>query len=173
MGRRSWKKREHISPIIAHPHNFCLQRILVHCKPGIVHLWSPATMTPSASWSGHRVLRLQTQRLDVGSSCLHPASGVHYVRRSDVLVVCLFDGSFHVIRDFSREPAWSSSTSTAPTGDVKDALLTTEALSGVSRSLFVQAERRGELPSTEVNRISGMMGFDGAGTVLWLHEFVI
>src|ERR1700722_6801651 len=135
--------------------------MLVPCKAGVVHLWSPST--PAFGWSGYRALFLQTQKLSVGSSALHPVSGMHYIRSQDALLLCLCDGSLHVIHDISREPTWSSATASP---------VTTESLSLMARTVFVRAEPE-EMQYADANRISGMLSYDGSATVLWLHEFVV
>ena len=157
--------------------------ILVHCKPGFVHLWSPPTATDhhassssgGIGWTGYRTLPIRTQRLSVGSSCLHPNSGLFYVRHRDALVISLFDGSFHVIRNLFHEPAWSTSTVDGSDGmGVADSsTFTSEGLSAISRAAFTQAERS-DVRFTDVNRINGMLAHDDvSGTVMWLHEYVI
>ena len=142
-----------------------LQLVLVHCKPGAVYLWSAfplATKLP-LTWSGSRTMLLQTQRISVGSSSLYPVSGMMYVRSEDCLVLCLFDGSFHVIHGLSVDPSYFPRTSTSP--------LMSEKLSATSRSIFAQAEMR-DIRSTDVNRTSGMMSYDCSSTVVWAHEYV-
>jgi general transcription factor 3C protein 4 len=142
-------------------HSHLKQRILVHCKPGVVHLWCPyATVF---GWSGYRVLFMEAQKLSVGSSALHPVSGVQYIRCQDALIICLSGGSFHVIQQLSLEPSWSAANVST---------LTTENLSVASRSVFTRVENE-ETQFTDVNRISGMLSYDGSATLLWLHEFVL
>ena len=77
-------------------------------------------------------------------------------------MICLLDGSFHVIHSISAEPTWSP-----PPGSA----LSTENLSAVSRAVFLQVEQE-EMQHSDVNRIGGMLPFDDSATVLWLHEFV-
>jgi general transcription factor 3C protein 4 len=137
-----------------------LQPILVHCKPGMVHLWSLATA--GSPWSGSRSFTLRTQRFSVGSSSLCPASGINYLRREDALLVTLSDGSFHVIDKLSTGP------SMGPWGP--DAILTSERLSGISRSVFTQAEH-GNIENTDVNNIRGQSCYDNFGTIIWVHEY--
>jgi len=134
-------------------------RILVHSKPGVVHLWSP--LDPAGNWSGHRTLILQNQRLSVGSSSFHPVSGMYYVQHDDALIISLFDGSFHVIHDLTHEPTWLLSK--------PNATLTSEKLSVVSRSVFIRAEQ-GDIGNGDMNRLTGMVSYDGAASILWLHE---
>lgn len=125
----------------------------------MVHLWSPPD--PLGRWSGYRRLVLQNQKLSVGSSSFHPVSGIHYVHHEDALIISLFDGSFHVVHNISHEPSWSPQL---------NASFTSESLSQVSRSVFIRAERRA-MGNADMNRISGMVSYDGSATVIWLHEY--
>ncbi|KAF8201349.1 putative zinc-finger of transcription factor IIIC complex-domain-containing protein [Mycena galopus ATCC 62051] len=78
--------------------------ILIYHKLGVIHLWrSPHS---DLGWTGLRTLPLSPLRLSAGMSPFHPVSGMHYVRRKDILLVCLYDGSFHVVRDVSSDPGW-------------------------------------------------------------------
>jgi hypothetical protein len=98
-----------------------------------------------------------------------------HVRHRDALVLSLFDGSFHVIRDLFYEPAWSTSTVDGSDGmKVADSgTFTSEGLSAISRTAFTQAERS-DVRFTDVNRVNGMLAHDDvSGTVMWLHEYVI
>lgn len=107
---------------------------------------------------------LRTQKLSVGSSSLHPTSGIHYIRSEDVLVLSLFDGSFHVLHNVSSDPSW---TSTIPNYS-----LTSEKLSAASRSVFSEVEQ-GEISYSDVNRICGMIPYDSSATILWVHEYAM
>lgn len=135
-----------------------MQRILVHCKPSVVYLW-----TSSSGWSGYRSFVLKTQKLSTGSSSFHPASGLQYIRRMDKLIITLFDGSFHIIHNFSVEPSMTPLNS--------DDLVTSERLSLTIRSAFVQSEQ-GETDHSDVNRITGLASYDGSASFVWLHEWV-
>ena len=150
--------------ILRHSHDF-LQLVLVHCKPGVVHLWSAIPLASSVplAWSGSRAILLQTQRVSVGSSSLYPVSGMVYIRSSDALMLCLFDGSFHAIHSLAIDPSYSPPDPSSP--------LTCEKLSATSRSIFSQAEMR-DIRSTDVNRTMGMMSYDGSSTLVWAHEYV-
>ncbi|KAG6827225.1 hypothetical protein H0H92_012724 [Tricholoma furcatifolium] len=131
---------------------------LVYCKAGMLYLWRHST--PDLGWSGLHSFRLKTQKLSVGSSSLHPASGIQYVARHDILILTLFDGSFHVVYNLLGEP-----TMTPPAGDN---LATTEALSRAARSVFVQSEQ--EVDFGDMNRITGLTSYDGYSTFIWLQE---
>ncbi|KAJ7705602.1 putative zinc-finger of transcription factor IIIC complex-domain-containing protein [Mycena rosella] len=134
--------------------------VLVYSKPGVIYLWRSSHS--SAGWSGLRALKIDpTPTLSAGMSTMHPVAGMHYVRRRDALLVCLFDGSFHAIHSLSLDPSW-----TPPTPD--DALSTTN-LSVVARSIFARVEP-GSIDSDLVNRISSMSSYDGSATVAWVHE---
>jgi general transcription factor 3C protein 4 len=142
-----------------------LQLILVHCKPGVVHLWSafPLAQNAPLPWSDSREIHLQTQRVSIGSSSLYPVSGMMYIRSSDALILCLFDGSFHTIHRLASDPSYLPQDSSSS--------LISEKLSTTSRSIFAQAEMR-NIQSSDVNRTSGMMSYDGFSTVAWAHEYV-
>ncbi|RDB16625.1 hypothetical protein Hypma_002848 [Hypsizygus marmoreus] len=133
-------------------------RVLVHCKPGTVHLWCPSF--PDIGWSGSRSFRLRTQKLSTGSSSLHPASGIQYIRRLDILILTLFDGSFHVLHNFSVEPTMSPTANETP--------VTGKRLSRAIRSAFVQSER--DVDFTDVNRITGITSYDGSAAFIWIQE---
>ena len=141
------------------------QLILICSKPGIVHLWSVPPLASSSPliWSGSRTMVLQPQKLSVGSSPLYPLSGVTYVGSEDALVLCLFDGSFHVIHGLSVDPSYFPAN---PQSD-----LTSEKISAASRSIFTETSV-GDIRRKDVNRISGMMSYDGSSTVIWAHECV-
>ncbi|KAF8154505.1 transcription factor IIIC subunit delta N-term-domain-containing protein [Crassisporium funariophilum] len=139
--------------------------ILVSTSPGIVKLWSsPDTRSDSPFWTGHRSLRLKTQKISTDSSAFHCVSGLSYVPKHDALVVTLFDGSFHVICALSRDPVWASSA-----GDDKENVLTSEHLSGVSRSMFVKAEK-GNVDRGDMGRINGAVSYDDSACFAWVYE---
>ncbi|KAF9244208.1 transcription factor IIIC subunit delta N-term-domain-containing protein [Melanogaster broomeanus] len=133
--------------------------ILVFSKPGVIHLWSwPSSLT---QWHGGRVLFIQAQRLSIGSSEFSPVSGLSYVKQRDVLLVSLFDGSLHVVHNFSVEPSWTPTSS--------EDQLTSEALSQASRAFFAQATPAG-IGYMDVNRISGLVSYDLHSTLTWIYE---
>ncbi|KAG6898898.1 hypothetical protein C0993_003000 [Termitomyces sp. T159_Od127] len=132
--------------------------ILVCCKPGKVHLWCHSSS--QLGWSGPRSYRLKTQKISVGSSALHPASGIQYISRQDILVLTLFDGSFHVIYNLSSEPTM------IPQSD--DIVVTSENLSQAVRSVFVQTEN--DVDFGDMNRITGLTSYDGSATFIWIQE---
>lgn len=115
------------------------------------------------AWSGSRSILLQTQKISVGSSSLYPVSGIEYICSDDALVLCLSDGSFHVIQELSVDPSYSFPSAPSP--------LTGDKLSVTARSIFSQVESR-DIRSTDVNRTSGMMSYDNLSTVVWAHEYV-
>lgn len=137
----------------------------MHCKPGVVYLWPvfPLATNASLRWSNPRSLPLQTQKVSFGSSYLYPVSGVMYIHSEDALVLCLFDGSLHVINGLSTNPSYPTLSSASQ--------LVGDKLSATCRSIFSQAEM-GRIRSTDVNRTSGMMSYDGSSTVVWIHEYV-
>lgn len=144
----------------------CFQLILVHSKPGMVHLWSAPRLAPGPPliWSGSRTMVLQTHQLSVASSSLYPVSGMTYIRSDDALVLCLFDGSFHVIYRLCVDPSYF------PPDHLSE--LTSEKLSSTSRAIFVKTSFR-DIGRMDVNRISGMMSYDGSSTIIWAHEYVV
>lgn len=131
----------------------------MHCKPGVVYLWSL-----SSGWTGYRSFMLKTQKLSTGSSSFHTTSGIQYIRRLDKLILTLSDGSFHVIHNFSTEPSITPLTSDDP--------VTSERLSLTIRSAFVQSEQ-GDVDYSDVNRITGLASYDASASFIWLHEWVI
>jgi general transcription factor 3C polypeptide 4 len=77
-----------------------------------------------------------------------------------VLILTLFDGSFHVIHNFSRQPSFVPDAATES--------LTSERLSMTIRSAFSQAEQG--VQYDDVNRITGLESYDGSATLFWIQE---
>ncbi|THU78751.1 hypothetical protein K435DRAFT_973415 [Dendrothele bispora CBS 962.96] len=142
--------------------------VLVYCKPGTVHLWSaPPETTPR--WSGDLTIPLKTQKHSVGSSCFHPVTGLQYIARRDKLIISLLDGSFHVVHDLSTSP---NITAVAEEDSESDALtLTSKQLSSTVRSVFSRVEQE-TITFSDVNRMSGMVSYEDAGVLGWVHEAV-
>ncbi|KAJ6580956.1 putative zinc-finger of transcription factor IIIC complex-domain-containing protein [Mycena capillaripes] len=134
--------------------------VLVRTTPGVVSLWSG--LASALGWSGHRSLRLCTQKLSVGSSAFHPVSGLHYAQHEDALLVSLFDGSIHVISSLTEEPKLSNVSQSL--GDQ-----TSEGLSGILRSVFVHSEKA-KVSKRDVNRVSGMIPYDDYSVAVWVQE---
>lgn len=132
--------------------------VLVRNTPGVVSLWSGSSPS-TLGWSGHRSLRLYTLKLSVGSSSLQPVSGLHYVPQEDALIISLFDGSVHVIHSLTQEPRLPQNL-----GE-----LTGLGLSRILRSAFARTERE-KVSNLDVNRISGMIPYDGSSVVMWVQE---
>jgi hypothetical protein len=133
----------------------------VRATPGVVSLWSG--VSPTLGWSGRRSLRLDTQKLSVGSSSLQPVSGLHYAQQEDALFVSLFDGSVHVINSLSEEPKLSNASQTL--GDQ-----TSEGLSDILRSTFVRSEKA-KISKRDMNRVTGMIPCDDHYSVaVWVQE---
>ncbi|KAK7052111.1 putative zinc-finger of transcription factor IIIC complex-domain-containing protein [Favolaschia claudopus] len=110
--------------------------ILVYHKVGVIYLWRP-------SKHGRRMVRL--------------------ARFADALVLCLFDGSFHVVHKRSQtNPSW------IPTDPEDD--ISTQKLSLTARSIFTRAEV-GPVDAELENRVSGMTSYDGSATVTWVHDY--
>ncbi|PPQ73141.1 hypothetical protein CVT24_009134 [Panaeolus cyanescens] len=138
--------------------------ILVCAYPGVITLWS-ATETYDADpafWTGHRTLRVQSQKISADSSPFHPVSGINYIPKRDVLIVTLFDGSFHVIRDFSTNPNWAEHP-------VPDEPLTSGVLSGVSRAIFKKVEK-GSVDRGDMVQMNGSVAYDDNSTLAWVYE---
>ncbi|KAI0079097.1 hypothetical protein K474DRAFT_1640323 [Panus rudis PR-1116 ss-1] len=131
---------------------------LIFTTPGELHMWRP--QASNVGWSGTCGFALQVKKTTVGSSALSPPSGIVYNGRHDAVTVSLSDGSFHVIHNFSVSPTLS----TTETSEVSST-----ALTGKVRSVFLKLEESVRR-TTDVNRIDGMMTFDGDGTFAWIHE---
>lgn len=123
----------------------------------MISLWSSGSC--NLGWSGVRSLVLGGQKLSVGSSPLHPVSGLYYVPHEDALITSLSDGSIHVVYNISSEPTL------IPNDDI----FTSENLSKTARLAFIRIEP-GEIKSSDVNRINGLLPY-GYATVLWAHEY--
>lgn len=124
----------------------------------MLNLWCPPY--PTLGWSGYRSFQLKTQKLSAGSSSLHPASAIQYIRRLDALVVTLFDGSFHVLHRLSTDPSLSPGSS--------EDLVISERISQAVRSVFVRSEQNVDFGA--MNRITGLASYDGCATFIWLQE---
>ncbi|KAJ6568281.1 transcription factor IIIC subunit delta N-term-domain-containing protein [Mycena vulgaris] len=133
--------------------------VLVRATPGVISLWSGDLST--LGWSGHRSLRLCTQKLSVGSSSLHPVSGLHYVPQEDALLVSLFDGSIHVIHSLTEEPELANAPRSL-------GALTSQGLSRILRSTFARTERE-KVSKLDVNLVSGLIPYDDS-VVMWVQE---
>ncbi|KAI0030073.1 putative zinc-finger of transcription factor IIIC complex-domain-containing protein [Vararia minispora EC-137] len=132
--------------------------VLVHCKPGLVYVWfpSPGPESPATEY----VFRLQTQKTSVSSSFLRPVSGVVYVEKYDMLVLSLYDGTFHAVYNLSTGP------SIAPPSDAHP---TSAGLSSMSRTVFLRCEER-PVRRAEMCSINGMQLYSGEKTFVWVHE---
>lgn len=130
----------------------------------MVYLWSIPVNPLAASvfWSGSRAMHLQTQITSAGSSSISPVSGIHYIRSEDTLILSLFDGTFHAIHGLTIDPSYFPPNTSST--------LTSQNLSATARLIFSRAEMR-DTPKTDINRISGMMSYDGLSTVVWAHEY--
>ncbi|GJE86983.1 transcription factor IIIC subunit delta N-term-domain-containing protein [Phanerochaete sordida] len=133
--------------------------ILVFTKPGVVYLWSkPSAFTP---WSGLRAIRLERQKLSVGSTPFAMVSGVSYSPRSDALVVSLADGSFHVVQKVTTDPALAPGTA--------EDNLASASVSKTARAVFIKVEED-DVDRRQVNAIYGMTSYDGDSYYTWIHE---
>ncbi|KAJ4474255.1 putative zinc-finger of transcription factor IIIC complex-domain-containing protein [Lentinula aciculospora] len=179
--------------------------VLVYTRPGTIHFWSNPSLSfftsASAStsgspptWSGLHSLRLKTQKRSIGSSFLQPISGMQYILDRDALVLCLVDGSFHVvygiagiahpepILDYSLSPDITMGSIDQDTMNVTgtttrivsreiDPSLGSDPLSTSARGVFTRVERTTGVTFADVMRTSGMVCYDEVlGSIMWLHE---
>ncbi len=145
---------------------YLLQPILVHAKPGILHFWRiDGATTDNGEYI--RTIRLQTQKVSVGSSSLAPTSGLLYLEDQDALVVGLFDGSFHTVYFASTSPTLDNDLMLV---DGMNPSFTSSQLSKAVRAAFAKAEG-GNVQKADVNRTGGLTTFDGSSTVAWFHEY--
>ncbi|PBK65899.1 hypothetical protein ARMSODRAFT_960807 [Armillaria solidipes] len=135
--------------------------ILVRCRPGAIDLWCKLSM---GSWSGTRTLMICPHVLSVGSSELHPVTGIVYIPQNDVLLVSLFDGTMRVIHNFFVDPEWAPE-SPSP--------VNSQCLSEAVRRIFigtVEGIEQEEVTNDDVNLTSGLISFDGCATLLWTQQ---
>ncbi|KAF9479133.1 hypothetical protein BDN70DRAFT_709576 [Pholiota conissans] len=138
--------------------------VLITANPGVMKFYSKPD--PEATyWTGHRTLRIQLQKISTDSSPFHPVSGLTYRQSEDRLVVTLFDGSFHVVRNLSMDPSWASKAAV----DVESEHVTSETLSALSRATFEKAEK-GEVDRGDMLRIDGAIPYDDVSVFLWVYE---
>lgn len=140
-------------PQVAYP----TQSILAYTRSGIVCLQTFHSELP-LGWAGTRVLELKLQPLSSSSTPYVANSGFVYYEQRNALMVCLYDGSFHMIHDVS----------TCPSIYPLDRSLSSEELTRRARSVFAVSE--GEVSFSDANRTSGICDYDETGTVMWLHE---
>ncbi|KAK0457870.1 transcription factor IIIC subunit delta N-term-domain-containing protein [Desarmillaria tabescens] len=135
--------------------------ILVRCRPGAIDLWCKLSM---CSWSGTRTLMICPHVLSVGSSELHPVTGIVYIPQNDVLLVSLFDGTMRVIHKFFVDPEWAPES---------PSLVSSQCMSEAVRRIFVgtvEGIEQEEVTNSDVNLTSGLISFDGATTLLWTQQ---
>lgn len=94
------------------------------------------------------------------------------MQNQDVLIITLFDGSFHVICDLSRDPRWVSTSDDIQNQVLGYGPLTSENLSKMSRSMFVKAEK-GDVDRRDMVRINGVVSYDDTSCFSWVYECVI
>jgi hypothetical protein len=135
--------------------------VLVFFKPGLVYIRiSPCSSEYSAQ---EYRFRLQTQKTSAAASFLSPVSGVAYVDKYDMLVVSLYDGTFHAVYGLSAEPTLTPPSHAHPTSS---------SLSAMARAVFVRSEDR-QVRKAEMCAVYGMQSYNGAQTFVWVHECVI
>ncbi|KAJ7040982.1 putative zinc-finger of transcription factor IIIC complex-domain-containing protein [Mycena alexandri] len=124
--------------------------ILAYSKVGVIYLWRSSD-SPDG-WSGLRAFHIiRTPNLSAGMSPFYPVAGMHYIRRQDALMICVSDGSFHILHDLSFDPSWTPSD--------PEVAITTQNLS-----------IPGPVDTEVENRISAMASYDESATVTWVHE---
>lgn len=129
----------------------------MHAKPGIAHLWS--LEDGPGAWSGSREFVLRTQKVSASTSSFYPITGIEYVEERDLLLLSLFDGTLHVIHNVSLEPTMVP----------EENELTSEKMSSLARATFTQTEG-GAVTKADMNRISGIVSYDGLSALGWVHE---
>ncbi|KAJ3913013.1 putative zinc-finger of transcription factor IIIC complex-domain-containing protein [Lentinula edodes] len=162
-----------------------------YTRPGTVHFWSPSDPSPFSishptstttlyhpPWSGVQTLTLKTpKQLSIDSSPLHQSTGMQYISARDALVLCLVDGSFHVVYGIAGVAC------SVPILDYEN-VAATGSLSMTARGVFVRIERAAAASNSnsagvgggagtfaDAMRTSGMVCYDGGlGTVMWIHE---
>lgn len=149
------------------------QPILVASNPGLIKLWSPSSdsLPTTDIWAGYRSLFIKNQKISVDSSAFHRVTGISYLQNQDILVITLFDGSFHVICELGRDPRWAPADIQNHAGEVDYGPLTSENLSKISRSLFVKAEK-GSVDRRDMVRVNGVVPYDDASCFSWVYEYV-
>ncbi|KAE9399582.1 hypothetical protein BT96DRAFT_993904 [Gymnopus androsaceus JB14] len=144
-------------------------RILVYGRPGTIHFWSEPSSPSTSSvdvptyWSGLHSIRLKTQKTSIGSTSLQPLSGMQYIRHLDALLVCLVDGSFHVVYGIAAAgPVLDSppASSSIPTPLEEGSNLKSATLSTTVRGVFARVERELKVTSSDVMKINGMVLYD-------------
>ncbi|KAF9269144.1 hypothetical protein L218DRAFT_422632 [Marasmius fiardii PR-910] len=151
--------------------------ILTYTVPGVLRLWA-SSETPEPPWSGTRTFFLKTHKTHVASSCLHPVVGLEYLPLQDLLLVCLLDGSFHVVKSLGTSPVLDDE----------------EDISRNARTVFERVEHLNQLRAgpageekrekdkdekekkevrlgrADANTTSAMACYDHTGIVVWIHE---
>lgn len=102
---------------------------------------------------------LRTQKVSASTSSFYPITGIEYVEERDLLLLSLFDGTFHLIHNVSLEPTM------IPDGDE----FTSEHMSFLARATFTRTEG-GAVTKADMNRISGIVSYDGLSALGWVHE---
>ena len=137
-------------------------------------MWSPSSdnLPTTDSWTGYRSLLIKSQKISVDSSAFHQITGISYLQNQDALLITLFDGSFHVICDLSRDPRWASTSVVQnDNSEIDYQSLTSENLSKMSRSIFVKVEK-GNVDRRDMVKINGVTSYDDASCFSWVYECV-
>jgi general transcription factor 3C polypeptide 4 len=135
------------------------------------------TTQKQVPWSGLLTLEIQHQSLSAGSSPFHPVSGLQYIVHQDVLLITLFDGSIHLVYDFSWQPSWVNPT--APSGAAESVASVSQSraptslqLSKLARSAVFRVQTE-EISFLSTNTFHGMVFYDEAGAMVWFHEYAL
>ncbi|KAF8591852.1 hypothetical protein K439DRAFT_1536430 [Ramaria rubella] len=131
--------------------------ILVYSKPGVIHLQRMSSDLPLA-WDGDRALALQLHPVSSSSTPFAAVSGCIYYAQHDALQISLYDGSFHTIHSISSSPTLVPFSKE----------LITDDLTSQVRAVFSIAQ--GKVNFSDACRMAGVLDYDSAGTVGWLHE---
>ncbi|KAJ7621363.1 putative zinc-finger of transcription factor IIIC complex-domain-containing protein [Roridomyces roridus] len=144
--------------------------ILVYAKPGLIHLWRPSAAVNV--WSGEQHLTVPippSPHLSTAMSTLFPLAGLSYIRRRDSLLLCFADGAFRMLNNLFTVPVFDGSVSGGDDTMDVDSSTSTTSLSMTARQIFARVEPE-KVDFELVNRISGMVGYDGGSVVAWVHE---
>lgn len=80
----------------------------------------------------------------------------------DILIITISDGSFHVVHNVTIDPSMEPPNT--------EQLVTSERLSTAVRAVFTQSGQ--DVDFSDVNRITGIMPYDGCATFIWIQEYV-
>ncbi|KZT34236.1 hypothetical protein SISSUDRAFT_1122382 [Sistotremastrum suecicum HHB10207 ss-3] len=150
--------------------------VLVYTKVKYVYLFLPGSQDSSHSleWSDLRSIKLEAILSYPSTSALPPVIGTSYIVEDDVLLVSLFDGTIHTIRNLRSNPVLHSTAGNRPDAMDVDSdphlnALSSSTLSARFREVFHTLESTSAETLTECG-LAGLMGYDSFGTLMWLQE---